>query len=60
MSFELARQLQKKAVTVDRVGRLLDVSRSGYYAARQSSIVAPLVCEASVQLKAAFAASGGT
>ena len=59
MSFELARQLQKKAVAVDQVCRLLEVSRSGYYAARRRSTVAPVVCEASVQLKAAFAASAG-
>jgi putative transposase len=39
--------------------RELEVSRSGYYAARRRSRVQPTVCEASVQLKAAFAASGG-
>ena len=59
MSFELARQLQKKAVAVEQVCRLLEVSRSGYYAARRRSRLALVVCEASVHLKAAFAASGG-
>ena len=59
MSFELVRQLQEKAVAVEQVCRLLAVSRSGYYAARRRSKAAPAVCEASVQLKAAFAASGG-
>ena len=59
MSFELVRQLQEKAVAVERVCSLLAVSRSGYYAARRRSKAAPVVCEASVQLKAAFAASGG-
>ena len=59
MSFELARQLQEKAVAVDQVCRVLKVSRSGYYAARQLSRVQPSVCETSVHLKAAFAASGG-
>ena len=59
MSFELARQLQEKAVAVDQVCRVLKVSRSGYYAARQRSRVQPSVCETSVHLKAAFAASGG-
>ena len=59
MSFELVRQRQDKAVAVEQVCRLLAVSRSGYYAARRRSKAAPAVCEASVQLKAAFAASGG-
>ena len=59
MSFELVRQLQEKAVAVEQVCGLLAVSRSGYYAARRRSKAAPAVCEASVQLKAAFAASGG-
>ena len=59
MSFELARQLQEKAVAVDQLCRVLKVSRSGYYAARQRSQVVPSVCETSVHLKAAFAASGG-
>ena len=59
MSFELARQLQEKAVAVDQVCRVLKVSRSGYYAARQRSRVVPSVCETSVHLKAAFAASDG-
>ena len=60
MSFELMRQLQEKAVPVDQMCRVLEVSRSGYYAARRRGRVQPAVCEASVQLKAAFAASGGT
>ena len=59
MSFELVRQLQEKAVPVDQTCRVLEVSRSGYYATRRRSRVQPAVCEASVQLKAAFAASGG-
>ena len=58
MSFELVRQLQEEAVTVEQACRVLDVSRSGYYAARRRSRVKPVVCEVSVQLKAAFAASG--
>ena len=49
MSFELARQLQEKAVAVRHTRRMLDVSRSGYYAARRRSRVQPAVCEASVQ-----------
>jgi putative transposase len=59
MSFQLVQQLQHKAVPVDQACRVLEVSRSGYYAARRRSQVAPVVCAASVELKAAFAASGG-
>jgi transposase InsO family protein len=58
MSFELVRQLQEKAVAVGQVCRVLQVSRSGYYAARRRSRVKPVVCEVSVHLQAAFAASG--
>ena len=59
MSFQLIEQLQQKAVPVDQMCRVLAVSRSGYYAARRRSQKQPAVCEASVQLKSAFAASGG-
>lgn len=59
MSFELVWQLQEKAVPVDQMCRVLEISRSGYYAARRRSRLQPAVCEASVQLKAAFVASGG-
>jgi putative transposase len=59
MSFELVQQLQQKAVPVDQVCRVLEVSRSGYYAARRRSQIAPAVCAATVELKAAFASSGG-
>jgi len=58
MSFKLVRQLQEKAVTVEQACRVLAVSRSGYYAARRRSLATPVVCEVSVQLKAAFSASG--
>ena len=65
MSYQLVEDLQKKAcpqvaVTVSQACRLLEVSRSGYYAnvaARQQRLAAPAVCAASVHLKAAFAAS---
>lgn len=60
MSFAFIRQLQEKAVTVEQACRVLQVSRSGYYAARRRSQVKPVVCEVDVQLKAAFAASGRT
>ena len=61
MSFQLVEQLQQKdnAVPVAQLCRVLEVSRSGYYAARKRSQIPPAACEASVHLKAAFAASGG-
>ena len=49
-----------KAVTVSQACRTLEVSRSGYYAAAKRQSAAPVVCAASVHLKAAFAASGRT
>ncbi len=52
MSFELVRQLQEKAVAVDQMCRVLEVSRSGYYAARRRSHMQPAVREASVQVRA--------
>lgn len=58
MSYQLVEQLHKKAVTVERLCRVLDVSRSGYYGWRQRSQTAPKVCATSVQLKAEFAACG--
>jgi hypothetical protein len=51
-------QLQQKAVPVTQACRVLQVSQSGYYAARMHRRRAPVACAASVQLKAAFAASG--
>ena len=59
MSFQLVEQLQQKAVPVNQMCRVLGISRSGYYTARKRDQVQPAVCEASVHLKAAFAASGG-
>ena len=63
MSYQLVEDLQKKAspqVAVSQACRLLDVSRSGYYAnaaAHKQRLGAPAVCAASVHLKAAFSAS---
>ena len=51
-------QLQKKAVSVSQACRVLQVSQSGYYAARMRGRRAPRQCADSVHLKAAFAASG--
>ncbi len=36
MSFELVRQLQEKAVSVEQIILVLDVSRSGYYEAQRA------------------------
>jgi hypothetical protein len=58
VSYQLVEQLQKKAVSVTQACRVLQVSQSGYYAARMHRRRAPVACAASVQLKAAFAASG--
>jgi transposase InsO family protein len=60
MSYQLIEDLQQKAVTVSQACRTLAVSRSGFYAAAKRRSPAPVVCAASVYLKAAFAASGRT
>ena len=63
MSYKLVEDLQKKAcpkVAVSQACRVLEVSRSGYYANAamlRQHVAAPVVCAASVHLKAAFAAS---
>lgn len=56
MSYQLIEQLQKKAIPVAHSCRVLAVSRSGYYEARRRP-AKPVLCCASVHLKAAFAAS---
>jgi putative transposase len=58
MSYQFVEQLHKKAVPVERLCRVLGVSRSGYYGARQRAKLAPKACLVSTQLKAEFAASG--
>ena len=58
MSYQLVEQLQKRAVSVTQACRVLQVSQSGYYAARMRNRRAPVVCADSVHLKAVFAASG--
>ena len=63
MSYQLVEDLQKKAcpkVTVSQACRVLEVSRSGYYAngaVQNQRLAEPALCAASVHLKAAFAAS---
>ena len=63
MSHQLVEDMQKKAdpkVAVSQACRILDISRSGYYArlaAHRQRLGSPAVCAASVHLKAVFAAS---
>ena len=59
MSLQLVEQLQQKAVPVNQLCRVLALSRSGFYTAHKRAQVQPVVCEASVHMRAAFAASGG-
>ena len=59
MNFQLVEQLQQKAVPVKQMCRALSISRLGYYTACKRDQIQPAACEASVQLKAAFAGSGG-
>ena len=56
MSYQLVRQLQQEAIAVKQSCRVLSVSRSGYYEAQRRT-AKPVVCKASVHLKAAFMAS---
>lgn len=56
MSYQLVRQLQEEAIPVQRSCRVLSVSRSGYYEAQRRS-AKPVLCKASVHLKAVFMAS---
>jgi len=58
MSYPFVERLHKKAVPVGRLCRVLGVSRSSYYGARQRAKHAPKACLVSTQLKAEFAASG--
>ena len=56
MSYQLVQLLQKEAIPVTQCCRVLSVSRSGYYEAQRRS-AKPVLCKASVHLKAAFTAS---
>lgn len=58
MIYKLVDQWQQKA-KVSQACRVLDVSRSGYYAARVCA-KAPVICATTVHLKAAFNASQRT
>jgi putative transposase len=56
----LIRQLQRKAYSVAYLCRLLGVSRSGFYEANKRAEAPASICPVTVQLKASFAASGGS
>jgi putative transposase len=56
MSYQLVDALQKEAIPVHHSCRVLDVSRSGFYAARRR-LAKSLFCTTSVHLRAAFTAS---
>lgn len=58
MIYRTIAELQKEAGSVANLCRVLEVSRSGYYAALARKRVAPKVCPVSVRLQAAFARSG--
>lgn len=58
MSYRLVQQLQEKAVSVKQSCRVLAVSRSGYYAARQRQQRPQAVCATTVHLKSLFETSG--
>lgn len=60
MSYQLVKQWQEKAITVQQACRVLGVSRSGYYASRQRAQAPAKLCAHTLQLKAAFASSGKT
>ena len=56
MSFRLIDELQTKAIPVAQSCRVLGVSRSGFYQAKRRAAV-PMICKASVHVRAAFVAS---
>ena len=58
MTYQCIAQLQQKAGSVSTLCRLLDVSRSGYYAARRRASQPERICVVTPHLKAAFAESG--
>lgn len=58
MTYQCVAQLQQKAAGVASLCRLLNVSRSGYYAAQRRARQPERVCVVTPYLKAAFADSG--
>lgn len=60
MNYRLVQQLQQEAIPAAQACRVLEVSRSGFYAARHRQQRPATICSVSVHLQAAFAASGRT
>jgi len=60
MSYQLIDDLRTKAIPASQACRVLEVSRSGHYAASARRQTSPAVCADSLHLLAAFAASGRT
>src|SRR5450432_1556666 len=58
MRYKCITQLQQKAEPVSSLCGLLEVSRSGYYAARRRASQPVKLCPITTHLQAAFAASG--
>lgn len=58
MSHRLIQELKKKAVSVSDACRVLEVSRSGYYAAQRRPARSVVACAETIHLKASFADSG--
>lgn len=56
MTYKLIHQLQKEAIPVQQSCRILAVSRSGFYEEQRRS-AKPVLCKASIHLRAAFMAS---
>jgi len=56
MSYPLICLLQQKAIPVQQSCRLLEVSRSGFYEAR-NRLAKPMICKTSMHLRTAFMAS---
>ena len=59
MIHQLVTQWAQEA-PIKQLCRVLDVSRSGYYASQQRASRAPLACTDSVHARSAFEASGAT
>lgn len=59
MIHTLVHQLQRKAYPVARVCRVLRISKSGFYEARQRASQKRVISPVVIKLRAAFAASGG-
>src|SRR2546426_3176509 len=60
MNYRLVQQMQEKAIPAIHICRVLEVSRSGFYAAQGRWQRPAKICSTSVHPKVAFVASGAT